>query len=45
MKLDDAPWNLEKLLRGSQQFLWIALPWTGFTFVGFTPAGNWATSL
>ncbi len=40
MKLDQAPWTLEKVLRkGSKQFLWVALSvHTGFTFVGyFTP--------
>ena len=40
MKLDAAPWSLEKLLRkGGKQAAWIAIGlWTGFTFVGyFTP--------
>ncbi len=40
MKLDAAPWGLEKLLRkGGKQLAWIAIGlWTGFTFVGyFTP--------
>ena len=40
MKLDAAPWSLEKLGRkGGKQLAWIALAiWTGFTFVGyFTP--------
>lgn len=40
MKLDRAPWSLEKLRRkASKQFLWITFAlWTGFTFVGyFTP--------
>ena len=40
MKLDAAPWSLEKLLRkGGKQAAWIAMAlWTGFTFVGyFTP--------
>ncbi len=40
MKLDAAPWSLEKLLRkGGKQVAWIAIGlWTGFTFVGyFTP--------
>ncbi|NIA27127.1 MAG: cytochrome c oxidase accessory protein CcoG, partial [Desulfobulbaceae bacterium] len=37
MKLDKAPWSLNKLRRkGSKQFLWITFSlWTGFTFVGF----------
>ena len=37
MKLDKAPWSLNKLRRkGSKQFLWIALSlWTGFSFVGY----------
>ena len=40
MKLDKAPWSLNKLRRkGSKQLLWITFSmWTGFTFVGyFTP--------
>jgi cytochrome c oxidase accessory protein FixG len=40
MKLDAAPWGMEKLLRkGGKQLAWIAIGlWTGFTFVGyFTP--------
>ncbi len=40
MRLDKAPWDMEKLARkGAKQFLWIAFAaWTGFTFVGyFTP--------
>jgi len=40
MRLDAAPWGVEKLLRKSgKQFVWIAIGlWTGFTFVGyFTP--------
>jgi cytochrome c oxidase accessory protein FixG len=40
MKLDKAPWSLNKLRRkGSKQFLWITFSlWTGFAFVGyFTP--------
>jgi cytochrome c oxidase accessory protein FixG len=47
MKLDEAPWDAEKILRkGSKHFLWVTFSmWTGFTFVGFfTPirelAGN-----
>jgi cytochrome c oxidase accessory protein FixG len=40
MKLDAAPWGLEKLARkGGKQAVWIGIGlWTGFTFVGyFTP--------
>ena len=40
MKLDAAPWGVEKLLRKvGKQLSWIAIGlWTGFTFVGyFTP--------
>jgi cytochrome c oxidase accessory protein FixG len=40
MKLDAAPWGMQKLMRkGGKQAAWIALGlWTGFTFVGyFTP--------
>ena len=40
MRLDNAPWGLEKILRkGAKQGLWIGLGlFTGFTFVGyFTP--------
>ena len=40
MRLDAAPWSLEKLLRkGGKQGIWLAIGlWTGFTFVGyFTP--------
>ena len=40
MKLDAAPWGVEKLLRkGGTQATWIAIGlWTGFSFVGyFTP--------
>jgi polyferredoxin len=37
MRLDAAPWNLEKLRRkGAKHFLWLVFAlWTGFTFVGF----------
>jgi len=37
MKLDRAPWSVNKLRRKvSKQFLWIAFSlWTGFTFVGY----------
>lgn len=37
MKLDQAPWSLNKLRRkGSKQFLWVTFSlWTGFTFVGY----------
>jgi len=37
IKLDQAPWSLNKLARkSSKQFLWIGFSmWTGFTFVGF----------
>ncbi len=37
IKLDAAPWSLDKVLRkGSKQFLWLTFSlWTGFTFVGF----------
>jgi len=37
MKLDAAPWNMEKVLRkGAKHFLWLTFSmWTGFTFVGF----------
>jgi cytochrome c oxidase accessory protein FixG len=36
-KLDQNPWNLEKVLRkGSKQLLWLSLAfYTGFTFVGY----------
>ena len=40
LKLDAAPWSIDKLWRkGGKQFMWIAMAlWTGFTFVGyFTP--------
>ena len=37
MKLDAAPWNVEKVLRKTaKQAVWILFAaWTGFTFVGF----------
>jgi len=37
MKLDKAPWSLDKFRRkASKQFLWVTFSlWTGFTFVGF----------
>ena len=37
LKLDRAPWSLQKLLRkGGKQLAWITFAlWTGFTFVGF----------
>jgi cytochrome c oxidase accessory protein FixG len=47
MKLDAAPWGVEKLLRKSAtQAAWIAIGlWTGFTFVGyFTPIQSLAAS-
>jgi cytochrome c oxidase accessory protein FixG len=36
-KLDQAPWNAEKILRKSaKQFLWVGFAlWTGITFVGY----------
>jgi cytochrome c oxidase accessory protein FixG len=40
MRLDAAPWSVDKLLRkGGKQFAWLTIGlWTGFTFVGyFTP--------
>ncbi len=48
MKLDAAPFSLEKLLRkGAKQLAWIAIGlWTGFTFVGyFTPIQTLGASL
>ncbi len=46
MKLDAAPWSLDKLWRkGGKQAIWITLSlWTGFTLVGyFTPIQSlWA---
>jgi cytochrome c oxidase accessory protein FixG len=37
IKLDDAPWSINKLLRkGGKQAAWIAIAlWTGFTFAGY----------
>ncbi|MBI5717409.1 MAG: cytochrome c oxidase accessory protein CcoG [Burkholderiales bacterium] len=48
MKLDAAPWSLEKLARkGGKQLAWVAIGlWTGFTFVGyFTPIKQLAASV
>ncbi len=48
MKLDQAPWSLDKLARKSaKQFLWISFAaWTGFTFVGFfTPIHTLASAV
>jgi cytochrome c oxidase accessory protein FixG len=45
IKLDQAPWTRDKLLRkSSKQLLWISFSlWTGFTFVGFfTPIREFA---
>ncbi|MBL8289880.1 MAG: cytochrome c oxidase accessory protein CcoG [Rubrivivax sp.] len=47
MRLDAAPWSLQKVLRkGGKQFVWVAIGlWTGFTFVGyFTPIKELAAS-
>jgi cytochrome c oxidase accessory protein FixG len=47
MRLDAAPWGVNKLLRkGGKQLAWIAIGlWTGFTFVGyFTPIRSLAAS-
>jgi cytochrome c oxidase accessory protein FixG len=47
MRLDAAPWGVDKLLRkGGKQLAWIAIGlWTGFTFVGyFTPIRSLAVS-
>ena len=37
MKLDAAPWSMQKIARKSaKQFVWVTFAlWTGFTFVGF----------
>ncbi len=46
IKLDAAPWSVDKLLRrGGKQAVWLAIGlWTGFTFVAyFTPARTLAT--
>jgi len=48
MKLDQGPWNRNKLLRkGTKHLLWLAVAlFTGFTFVGyFTPASELAGKL
>ena len=48
MKLDESPWNANKILRKtSKQVLWIGFAlWTGFTFVGFfTPIRELGHSL
>jgi cytochrome c oxidase accessory protein FixG len=48
MKLDAAPWSVEKVLRkAGTQTTWIAIGlWTGFTFVGyFTPIRTLAASV
>src|SRR5690606_14026013 len=48
MKLDQAPWTREKILRkGSKHVLWLLFAlWTGFTFVGyFTPIRDLAARL
>ncbi len=47
IKLDAAPWSVEKLLRkGGKHLAWIAIGlWTGLTFVGyFTPIKTLVTS-
>ena len=48
MRLDAAPWSLNKLARkGGKQLAWVAIGlWTGFTFVGyFTPIQTLAQSV
>ena len=48
MRLDQSPWNWDKLLRkGSKQLLWIVFAlYTGFTFVGyFTPVRELSASV
>ncbi|MEL0083370.1 MAG: cytochrome c oxidase accessory protein CcoG [Gammaproteobacteria bacterium] len=37
MKLDQAPWSLNKIaIKGTKHFIWITFAaWTGFTFVGY----------
>ena len=48
MKLDDGPWNLNKVWRKlAKQGAWIAIAlWTGFTFVGyFSPIKDLALSV
>jgi len=48
MKLDEGPWNLNKVWRKTaKQAVWIAMGlWTGFTFVGyFTPIKTLAASV
>jgi len=47
MRLDAAPWGVNKLLRkGGKQLVWISIGlWTGFTFVGyFTPIRSLAAA-
>ncbi|MEO5735435.1 MAG: cytochrome c oxidase accessory protein CcoG [Rubrivivax sp.] len=47
IKLDQAPWGVEKLLRrGGKHAVWLAIGlWTGFSFVGyFTPIRSLAQS-
>ena len=47
MRLDAAPWGVDKLLRkGGKQLAWITIGlWTGFTFVGyFTPIRSLAAA-